>query len=187
MSANVFWYISRAAALTAYLLFFVNIILGLGMKLKFLDRLFARWRAAVLHQFTALLGVALVGLHIYSLLGDTYYTYTLKQLFIPFTAPYRAGWTAWGIVGFYGVLILTFSCYFRKYIGQNTWRIIHFVSFGLFWAIIFHAIKTGTDISSSWVQIMYIGTGTVVSFLFLLRLQNIIFHTAQEVEKKTAT
>jgi hypothetical protein len=34
---------------------------------------------------------------------------------------------------------------------------------------------------------MYIGTGTVVSFLFLLRLQNIIFHTAQEVEKETAT
>jgi hypothetical protein len=57
MSSNIFWYISRTAALTAYLLFFVNIVLGLGMKLKFLDRLFERWRAADLHQFTALLGL----------------------------------------------------------------------------------------------------------------------------------
>ena len=188
MSANIFWYISRAAALTAYLLFFVNIVLGLGMKLRFLDRVFARWRAADLHQFTALLGMALVGLHIFSLLGDTYYTYTLKQLLIPFTALYRAGWTAWGIVGFYGLLIVTFSCYFRKFIGQNTWRAINFASFGLFWAIIFHAIKTGTDISSAWVQIMYVVTGTVVSFLFLLRLQGVIFHTGNpEVKMKTAT
>jgi hypothetical protein len=188
MSANIFWYISRAAALTAYLLFFVNIVLGLGMKLKFLDRFFARWRAADLHQFTALLGVGLVGLHIFSLLGDNYYTYTFKQLLIPFTAPYRAGWTAWGIVGFYGLLIVTFSCYIRKFIGQNIWRIIHFASFGLFWAIIFHAIKTGTDISSSWVQIMYVVTGTIVSFLFLLRLQGLIFHAGKEViNLKTAT
>jgi methionine sulfoxide reductase heme-binding subunit len=175
VSSNIFWYISRTAALTAYLLFFVNIVLGLGMKLKFLDRLFERWRAADLHQFTALLGVALVGLHVFSLLGDTYYKYSLAQVLVPFTAIYRPGWTAWGIVGFYGLMIVTFSCYLRKHIGQKVWRAIHFASFGLFWAIIFHGIKTGTDITSPWVKAMYIATGTIVSFLFLLRLQNALF------------
>jgi predicted ferric reductase len=172
--ANVFWYISRTAALTAYLLFFVNIVLGLGMKLKFLDQFFERWRAADLHQFTALLGMAFVGLHIFSLLGDTYYKYSLTQLLVPFTAIYRPGWTAWGVVGFYGLMIVTFSCYLRKYIGQKVWRIIHFASFGLFWAIIFHGIKTGIDITSLWVKAMYISTGTIVAFLFLLRLQNFL-------------
>ena len=175
VSTNMFWYISRTAALTAYLVFFVNIVLGLGVKLKFLDRFFARWRCADLHQFTALLGVALVCLHVFSLLGDTYYTYSIKQLLVPLTAPYRAGWTAWGIVGFYGVMIVTFSCYFRKFIGQHVWRFIHFASFGLFWVIIFHGIKTGTDITLPWVKVMYIVTGTIVSFLFLLRLQNFLF------------
>ena len=171
MSTNIFWYISRTAALTAYLLFFVNIVLGLGMKLKFLDRLFERWRAADLHQFTALLGVALVGLHVFSLLGDTYYKYTIKQILVPFTAIYRPGWIALGIVGFYWLLIVTFSCYFRKYIGQKAWRAIHFASFGLFWVIVYHGIKTGTDITSPLVKAMYISTGTIVAFLFLLRLQ----------------
>ncbi len=186
MSTNIFWYVSRTAALTAYLLFFVNIVLGLGMKLRFLDRFFARWRSADLHQFTALLGVAFVCLHVFSLLGDSYYTYSIKQLLVPLTAIYRPGWTAWGIVGFYGVMIVTFSCYFRKFIGQNIWRIIHFASFGLFWAIIFHGIKTGTDTALPWVKIMYVATGTMVSFLFLLRLQNILFPTGkEEVSLKT--
>jgi len=180
VSANIFWYISRTAALTAYLVFFVNIVLGLGMKLKFLDRFFTRWRCADLHQFTALLGVGLVCLHVFSLLGDTYYTYGIKQLLVPLTAAYRTGWTAWGIVGFYGVIVVTFSCYIRKFIGQNAWRIIHFASFGLFWAIIFHGIKTGTDITLPWVQMMYIATGTIVSFLFLLRLQSFLFSDKKE-------
>ena len=187
MSSNVFWYISRTAALTAYLLFFVNIVLGLGMKLKFLDRFFEHWRAADLHQFTALLGMALVGLHIFSLLGDTYYKYSLTQLLVPFTSIYRPGWTAWGVVGFYGLMIVTFSCYLRKYIGQKVWRIIHFASFGLFWAIIFHGIKTGTDITSPWVKAMYISTGTIVAFLFLLRLQNFLSPSEKnETASKTA-
>jgi methionine sulfoxide reductase heme-binding subunit len=95
--------------------------------------LFERWRAADLHQFTALLGMALVGLHVFSLLGDTYHKYSLAQVLVPFTAIYRPGWTAWGIVGFYGLMIVTFSCYLRKYIGQKVWRAIHFASFGLFW------------------------------------------------------
>jgi len=181
VSSNIFWYISRTAALTAYLMFFVNITLGLGMKLKFLDRLFERWRAADLHQFTALLGVTLVGLHVFALLGDTYYKYTVMQLLVPFTAIYRPGWTALGIVGFYGLLIVTFSCFLRKYIGQKTWRIIHFASFGLFWVIVYHGIKTGTDITSPWVKAMYIATGTIVAFLFLLRLQN--FFSPSETNK----
>jgi len=187
VSANIFWYISRTAALTAYLVFFVNIVLGLGMKLKFLDRFFERWRAADLHQFTALLGVAMVCLHVFSLMGDTYYKYSLTQLMVPFTAIYRPGWTAWGIVGFYGLMIVTFSCYFRKYIGQKVWRAIHFASFGLFWVIIFHGIKTGTDITSPWVKAMYIATGTIVSFFFLLRLQNALFPSeTNEIGQKPA-
>jgi predicted ferric reductase len=93
---------------------------------------------------------------------------------VPFTAIYRPGWTALGIVGFYGLLIVTFSCYIRKYIGQKAWRAIHFASFGLFWVIVYHGIKTGTDITSPWVKAMYIATGTIVAFIFLLRLQNFL-------------
>jgi len=62
---------------------------------------------------------------------------------------------------------------FRKYIGQKAWRAIHFASFGLFWVIVYHGIKTGTDITSPWVKAMYISTGTIVAFLFLLRLQKL--------------
>jgi len=41
----------------------------------------------------------MVGLHVFSLLGDTYYKYTITQLLVPFTAIYRPGWTALGLSG----------------------------------------------------------------------------------------
>jgi predicted ferric reductase len=183
VSTNIFWYISRTAALAAYVIFFFNIFLGLGMKLKFLEKVWAKWQSADLHQFTALLGMALILVHIFSLSGDTYYKYTLPQLLVPFASPYRAVWTTWGVLGFYAAVIVTLSCYLRKFIGQRTWRKIHLVSFGLFWAIFFHSIKAGTDTSLPWVKSMYIVTGVIISFLFLLRLSEVLFPAEQKEAK----
>lgn len=175
MSTEIFWYISRTAGLVAYVLLFFNMFLGLGMKLRFLDKICAKWLAFDLHQFTALVGIALICLHIFSLLGDTYLHFTLPQLLVPGSSSYRAAWTAWGIIGFYAAIIITVSFYVRKFIGQSTWRKIHFISLGFFYVILIHAIKTGTDISLLWVKIMYLVTGLIITFLVLQRLANVLF------------
>ena len=166
---HVFWYISRTAAIGAYILLFVNVCLGLLMKSQFMERTLGRWRALDLHQFTALMAVALLGLHVFSLLGDKYSNFTLVQLLIPFASSYLVVWTALGVIGFYLVLVVTFSAYVRKHIGYKTWRALHFSAMALFVVSLLHAIMAGTDSSAMWMQWIYVITGTTVTYLCFWR------------------
>jgi sulfoxide reductase heme-binding subunit YedZ len=170
-SANHFyWYLSRTSAIAAYILLFINVCLGVGLKSKYLDLFWGRWRTFDLHQFTAILGGGLVILHIFSLLGDSYLQFTLSELLIPMASHYHPFWTAMGIIGFYAGALLVISFYVRRIIRQKIWRFLHYLSYLLFFVILFHGIKAGTDTAAIWVQWLYISTGTMVSFLFLLRL-----------------
>jgi hypothetical protein len=166
---HFFWYISRTSAMLAYILLFINICLGIGLKTKYLDSLMRRWRTFDLHQFTAILGGSLIILHIFSLLGDAYFSFTLSQLLVPMSSPYRPFWTALGSIALYMGAIIALSYYVRKIIGQKTWRVLHYISYGLFFVILFHGIMAGTDSSTVWVKWLYISTGTAAAFLFLWR------------------
>ncbi len=164
-----FWYLSRAAGFTAYLLLFLNVALGLGMTSKSSDSILMRWRVFDLHQFTALVAIAVLGLHIFSLLGDRYFNFSILQLLVPFATPYRASWTALGVIGFYSLLVITASFYVRKYIGYRTWRVIHYVTFGTFAIAMVHGVLAGTDTSQPWAQLVYVTTGLVIAVFTVYR------------------
>lgn len=166
---HFFWYLSRSAAIAAYILLFINLCLGIGLKTRYLDKILNRWRVLDLHQFTGLLAVGLVLLHVFSLLGDSYYSFSLPQLFVPGASPYRPAWVALGVIGFYALLVITFSWYIRRFIGQKMWRVIHYGSFLFVIIVFFHAIKSGTDTGTAWTQWLYISTGTFLAFLILAR------------------
>jgi hypothetical protein len=166
---HFFWYLSRSAAMAAYLMLFVSLALGIALKTRFLDQVLKRWRAADLHQFTAMLAMALIGLHVFSLFGDSYLKFNLQGLLLPGASPYRPTWDTFGVIGFYMLLILTFSCFIRKFIGKLAWRIIHYCSYAIFFIIIVHGVQSGTDITSAWTQWLYLLTGTALVFLLLGR------------------
>ncbi len=169
---HFYWYLSRSSAMAASVLLFVSIFLGIGLKTRFLDRILGRWQAADLHQFTAVVAMALIGLHIFSLLGDSYLKFDWGGLFIPSASPYRPLWDALGVIGFYVLLVVTFSCYIRKFIGPVAWRILHYASFITFFLILFHGIKSGTDTTAPWTQWLYFTTGTILVLLFLWRFMS---------------
>ena len=165
VSNHVFWYVSRAAGLTAYLVLFVNMVLGLAVKTKVLDSLLARWRSFDLHQFTALLSMGLLALHVLSLLGDKYIGFDVPQLFVPFASSYRPLPVALGIIALYALVVVTATFYVRDRIGQKTWRSIHYVSFVAFFVVLLHGVYSGTDSVQIWAKLMYFASGLVVALL----------------------
>ncbi len=178
-----FWYLSRTSAIAAYILLFINVCLGIGLKTKQLDWLFKRWLSFDLHQTTAILAGMMVLLHIFSLLGDSYAKFTPLELLLPGLSPLKPLWTALGVVAFYGGAAVAFSSFLRKFIGQKTWRIIHYASFVLFFAVLFHGIKTGTDSSTLWMQGLYVGTGACVTFLALWRF--LVYQSTAPLRQQT--
>ncbi len=166
---HTFWYISRAAGLSAYLMLFLNVVLGLAVNTRIMDALVARWRSFDLHEFTALLAMGLLAIHGLSLLGDQYIGFTLPQILIPINLPYRPFWTAMGIIAFYLLVLVTASSYIRKQLGYKTWRAIHYMSFAAYIMGLAHGIMAGTDSSMPWAWGMYLSTGVIVLMLTIRR------------------
>lgn len=166
---HTFWYISRAAGFTAYALLTLSVCLGLLVRTRLLDALVARWRSFDLHQFTALLALGFVALHVFSLLGDHYIGFQLDQLLVPLASPYRPAQVALGIIALYLLVVVVGSFYVRRAIGYGTWRAIHYATFGLFVLVLAHGILAGTDSGESWARAIYWGTGLLVAALTLWR------------------
>ena len=166
---HTFWYIARAAGLSAYLMLFLNIVLGLAVHTRFMDGLLARWRSFDLHEFTGLLAMGFLALHGLSLLGDRYVGFNLQQILIPMESTYRPFWIAVGIIAFYLVAMVTASSHLRRRIGYRGWKALHMTSYVAYLMALAHGIMAGTDTARPWAWFMYWATGSIVLVLTLWR------------------
>jgi predicted ferric reductase len=162
---HTFWYLSRAAGLCAVVVLVVNTALGLALSLRLPERWVEKWRLFDLHQLSGLIVVGLLALHVFALLGDAYTGYTVPQLLVPFLSPYRPWPVALGVLGFYLTLVVTFTFYVRRWIGQRTWRLIHYGSFAVFALGLLHGVLSGTDTGTPWAVAVYAGSALAIGAL----------------------
>ena len=74
----------------------------------------------------------------------------LTGIAIPFTGAYRTTWTAFGIIGGYGLAALGLSYYWRDRIGLRRWRQMHRFT-ALFWLLaVVHSLGSGSDARTAW-------------------------------------
>ncbi len=168
---RVFWYLSRATAITAYLVLWLSMVWGLQMT----TRLVKIWPgfppATHLHKFFAIFGLSLGVMHGLLLLGDQYMHFSLVQILIPFANTiYRPTWVGFGQLSLYlwGVILLSF--YLRRKIGQKTWRTLHVLTFVTYASVFIHGITSGSDSGTVLMQVIYWITGVVLLFLLAFRL-----------------
>ncbi len=159
------WYITRAAGLVAYLLLWLSTAWGLAVSSKIFDVIFHRSFTYDMHQYISLLAIGFTALHIIVLLADQYLPFNVFQVLIPFIAPYRPVWVAFGIIGLYLTLLVTVTFYIRRWIGQKTFRVIHIASFAAYAGVTIHGLMAGTDSALLSMQLIYAGTALVIVFL----------------------
>ena len=169
-SIQLWWYVTRASGLVAYLLLWFSMVLGLAVTSKYLDRALDRIFTYDFHQFISLLSIAFVVLHVVVLMLDRYMPYSIWQILVPFISPYRPIWVGVGVIGFYLTLLVTVTFYFRSRIGMRTFRIIHGLSLAGYLGATIHGIYSGTDTSLPAMQLLYKGTALVVIFLTIFWL-----------------
>jgi predicted ferric reductase len=168
---RAYWYLSRAAGITAYGLIWLSVVLGLSLS----NRLARIWpggpTAADLHQFTGFLALGFAAAHGVVLLGDRYIGFTLAQILVPFTgAGYRPFWVGLGQIGFYLAVLVAFSVYLRGAIGYRTWRLLHYGSFGVYLLATFHALGAGTDSTAALALPLYLAGAAAVCLLTVRRI-----------------
>lgn len=164
---KIYWYLSRSAGFVAITILWVSMVLGLGITNK-MARLWPGAPAAfAIHEFVSLLGLGFAIYHGLVLIGDHYVDFSLPRLLTPFSIEYKTLWVGLGQIGFYLWLITTTSFYIRRFIGQKTWRLIHYTNFAIYAMGLLHGIYSGTDSSANLVRFFYGATlGILLGLLF---------------------
>ncbi|MCC6605563.1 MAG: ferric reductase-like transmembrane domain-containing protein [Anaerolineae bacterium] len=164
------WYFTRSAGTVAYLLLASSTIWGLLLSTKLLKDHIPAALSLAMHNILSWLAVVLTSLHALALLWDSYFSYSLADLTVPFIGPYKPGWVGLGIIGFYLMFLTSLSFNFRKQIGQKRWRQLHYLTFGVYLLATLHGVTAGTDSGNLGMQLLYWSSGLLVLFLTNFRL-----------------
>jgi predicted ferric reductase len=164
-SIQLWWYVTRASGIVAYLLLWLSMVLGLAVTSKYADAVLDRMFTYDFHQFISLLAIVFLVVHVSALLVDRYLPYSIWQVLIPFASPYRPFWVGVGVLSFYTTMLVTVTFYMRKRIGMRTFRVIHYLSLAGYLGATLHGLFAGTDSPLPTMRLLYAGTGLAVVFL----------------------
>lgn len=159
------WYLTRSTGTVAYLLLSGSTIWGLLLSSKIVKEAVPGALALGMHNVMSWLAVALAGFHAFVLLFDGFYVYRLADVLVPFIGPYRPGWVALGIVGFYLALLTSASFSWRRWLGTKRWRALHMLTFVAYALVTVHGLTAGTDSGEPGMRAVYIGSALLVLFL----------------------
>lgn len=167
---SVEWMLIRGSGLVAYGLLAAAAIWGLLIATKVLGRLVKAKSLTWFHEALGLAAVLATGLHMVGLGLDDYIDFGWRELLVPGASAWNPLGVAFGVMGFYAVVVVTFSFYVKQFIGQAAWRAIHFLSFGTFVAVTLHGVLAGTDRGHPAVVAMYASSGAIVGLLLVIRI-----------------
>jgi sulfoxide reductase heme-binding subunit YedZ len=164
-TVQIWWFVTRAAGLIAYLLLWFSTVWGLAVPSKLVAPLLEQTYTFDFHQFISLLSIVFTAVHIIVLMVDQYLPFTIWQILIPFLDSYRPLWVGIGIISFYTILLVTITFYLRSRIGMSAFRSIHELSLVSYLGATLHGLFAGTDGALPGMQIIYLGGGLVVVIL----------------------
>ncbi len=168
---TAFWMLARAGGFVAYGLLWLSVVFGLLLTSK-ISRILpggARQANAV-HQSVSLLALGYTFFHALILLGDRYIGFDLRALLFPFASTYRPLAVGLGQLGAYMFAIVMLSYALRSRIGVKAWRVLHYLTFILYYLITAHGFLAGTDSRTPWALALYASTGLLTYALTVYRV-----------------
>ena len=169
-SDKSYWFISRSSGVLAYILLTLGVMWGLIQSGAILRPTIPPLLALGLHSFLNWGALAMSALHGLILLGDNFIKLSLKDVAIPFASSYEPMLVGLGVLSFYLMFLLSSSFYARKWLGQKTFRLLHYASYPTFLLVTWHSIGLGTD--NSVLMPLYEVSLTAVALLTIWRMVN---------------
>jgi DMSO/TMAO reductase YedYZ heme-binding membrane subunit len=150
MSEHVWWYLTRASGIVAWLMLTASVIWGVVLATKaFPEHRRPAWLLD-LHRWLGGLAVAFTAVHLGALVADSYVHFGLADLTIPFASQWRPGAVALGVGAMWLLLAVELTSLAMKRLPRTVWRWIHLSSYAVFVLVSFHAALAGSD-RSQWL------------------------------------
>lgn len=169
------WLVARGAGLSALVLLSAATCLGALVSGRVPSRPGPRVLAQYAHRVTASLGLAVLGLHLTAILGDSFARVGWVAALVPFTSAYRPMWVGLGTIAAYTFLLAGATGFLRGRLTGSphataAWRAMHGSAYAGWAMAMAHGFNSGTDSSIGWVRVLYLLCGGTVAVAILARL-----------------
>jgi DMSO/TMAO reductase YedYZ heme-binding membrane subunit len=145
VSSQLWWYTARSGGIVAWALLGASVLWGLALSTKaFGKRPRPNWLLD-LHRFLGGAAVVFTGVHVASIVLDSFVAFGPSEVLVPFASTYRPAAVAWGVVGLYLLLAVEITSLLRSRLSKWAWRAVHLSSFPLFLVATVHSLTAGTD------------------------------------------
>jgi len=143
--SHLFWYTARAGGIVAWALLGASVVWGLWLSGRV--RPFGARPAWILdlHRFLGGLATIFVGIHVASILLDSYTSFGLTDVLVPFASAWHPVAVAWGVVALWLLLAVELTSLARSHLPHRLWRRIHMAALPLFMLSTVHYLAAGTD------------------------------------------
>jgi len=167
---HTWWYLARASGLVAWALLSASVLWGLCLSTRVFDRSISPKWLTDLHRFLGGTALLFTGLHVATLVADSYVSFGAKEVLVPFASAWQPVAVAWGVIALWILLAIEATSLLMKHLPRRLWHAIHLSSFVLFFAATTHAIVAGTESRTTGFVIACASALSTVLLLSLVRL-----------------
>jgi sulfoxide reductase heme-binding subunit YedZ len=148
---NALWYVARGTGTVSLVMLSIVVMLGIGSRSGRPVFGLPRFAVSAVHRNASLMAVALLLVHIVTLLLDPYAQLKLVDVVLPFVGAYRPFWLGMGTVAFDLILALVITSLLRHRLGLRGWRAIHWTAYAAWPIAVMHGLGNGTDNGQWWM------------------------------------
>lgn len=159
---QLWWYLARSSGIVALLLIVASVVWGLLLSSKYLADGARPKNLLNLHRFLGGLSVAFTVIHLVALYLDSYITFAIADLLVPFVADWRPLPVAGGVIAFWLLLAVQLTSVAKRHLPRHLWRWIHLTSYVLLPLGLWHGLTAGTDAATLWYRL---GTAAAVGLV----------------------
>ncbi|SEM72037.1 2Fe-2S iron-sulfur cluster binding domain-containing protein [Cryobacterium sp. TMT1-3] len=167
---HLWWYVSRASAMIAWALLTTSVLWGILLSTRVMRRVDNPAWLQDLHGYLGGTSLVMVGLHMVSLMIDSWLSFTVAEVLVPFATAFKPLPVALGILAFYLLVAVQGSSLMLKRLPRKFWKGLHYASYATLLLVSFHAGFTGTDVGSLWYRIVSIALILLAALAVILRI-----------------
>jgi len=170
VNEQLWWFVARASGIVALALVSLAVVWGLLSSTRLLGgKPTPKWLLD-LHRFLGGLAVLFTGVHLATLVADSYVHFGVAEILLPFASEWQPGAVAWGVVALYLLVAVEVTSLVMRRLPRRAWRAVHTTSWALFWLAIAHGATAGTDAGNIAYVTLSLGSVALVLFLTVVRV-----------------
>ena len=166
------WLAIRASGLTAWGLLSAVVIWGILLRTRLLGRVASPMRLLDMHRWLGVTALFFLLIHMIMLIFDKSVAFTIGQILIPGTAPWKAFDVALGTIAFWILIPVTIIGRIRPRLGKrgNAWfKRSHYLAYAAWPIATAHYVLAGTDALATWSLAFLIAISAIIIFALIAR------------------